>query len=62
MPEHQTVTFSLNGMIFEYDEAKNKANIKSMVFRSEPQPASSSTMTALSFLTMRTVSMKIAMM
>ena len=28
MPEHQTVTFFLNGMIFEYDEAKNKSNIK----------------------------------
>ena len=28
MPEHRTITFVLNGMIFEYDEEKNKSNIK----------------------------------
>ena len=28
MPQHQTVSFLLNGLLFEYDEAKNKANIK----------------------------------
>ena len=28
MAEHQTVTFSLNGMLFEYDEEKNRANIQ----------------------------------
>ena len=28
MPEHQTISFSLNGMLFEYDDEKNRANIK----------------------------------
>lgn len=28
MAEHQTVSFSLNGMWFEYDEEKNRQNIK----------------------------------
>ena len=26
--EHKTVSFELNGMLFEYDEEKNRANIK----------------------------------
>lgn len=28
MSESKTVTFVLGGMVFEYDEAKNQANIK----------------------------------
>ena len=28
MPEHQTISFFLNGMLFEYDDEKNRANIK----------------------------------
>ena len=28
MPVHRTITFSLNGMLFEYDEEKNLTNIK----------------------------------
>ena len=28
MGEHRTITFLLNGMMFEYDEDKNQANIK----------------------------------
>ena len=28
MPQHKTVSFSLNGSLFEYDEDKNAANIK----------------------------------
>ena len=28
MPQHRTVTFTLNGSLFEYDEDKNEANIK----------------------------------
>ena len=28
MPQHQTVSFSLNDMLFEYDEEKNRTNIK----------------------------------
>lgn len=28
MGEHRTITFLLNGMVFEYDEDKNQANIK----------------------------------
>ena len=28
MPVYRTITFSLNGMLFEYDEEKNLTNIK----------------------------------
>ena len=28
MPQHQTVSFSLNDMLFEYDEEKNRINIQ----------------------------------
>ena len=32
MPVHRTITFSLNGMLFEYDEEKISQILKSMVF------------------------------
>ena len=28
LQSHETISFTLNGMLFEYDEEKNKANIK----------------------------------
>lgn len=38
MENSKTVTFSLGGMIFEYDEKKNKINIKNMEFHLKVLP------------------------
>ena len=52
------VMFSLGGMLFEYDEEKNQANIKSMASPSEALPVCSLIMTESSCMTKKTARMK----
>lgn len=58
MTDNRTVTFMLGGMVFEYDEEKNQANIKNMVFLFAVPPVCFLIMTALKCMTRRTAWMK----
>ncbi len=49
MDSNRTVSFSLGGMAFEYNEEKNQINIKSMGFHFAAQPVSFSIMTEFNF-------------
>ena len=61
MDSNRTVSFSLGGMAFEYDEEKNQINIKSMGFHFAAQPVSFSIMTESNFSTTLTATERYAM-
>lgn len=61
MDSNRTVSFSLGEMAFEYDEEKNRINIKKHGFLFAVQPVSFSIMTELNFSMTLTAAVRCAM-
>lgn len=57
--DERNVTFTLGGMVFEYDEEKNQINIKKHGIPFTAAARVFLTMIVLNYLTMHTVKMKI---
>ena len=61
MVQKRMVTFTLGGMVFEYDEEKNRKMSKSMEYHSGMRHAFSLIMIELSFMMRNTAMMRIVM-